>query len=243
MSLSKICCICGNEKALTEFDKSSATVYKPFCKDCRRKRRRDKYAVNNVEIRGKVYAWREKNPDKFRAIVTRSHQKRTASGYDKKLRLSEPGKQAARDAVKHALQTGALVKAERCEMCKSRKKELEAHHDSYLVADRLKVRWLCISCHRRFHRLHKATIYIPPIELFVEGVSDDVIKLAAENYRTKTIPDNLNDDERQVFHNVFAFLRGLNETIVSCSYGNVVKDINAFSVLTYRVFEEEINHE
>lgn len=57
-----------------------------------------------------------------------------------------PGKAAAHRAVKNALRSGKLARAN-CEACGAA--GAEAHHDDY--SKPLEVRWLCRSCHHRWH--------------------------------------------------------------------------------------------
>jgi hypothetical protein len=60
-------------------------------------------------------------------------------------------KNAARRAVRHALETGALKRLP-CERCGLPK--VEAHHDDY--SRPLAIRWLCHGCHSQHHRRAKA---------------------------------------------------------------------------------------
>src|SRR3990167_10399567 len=55
----------------------------------------------------------------------------------------------ARQNVAKALEGGQLVKALECEICGRGSRRLEAHHDDYSQA--LKVRWLCVACHLLIH--------------------------------------------------------------------------------------------
>lgn len=54
----------------------------------------------------------------------------------------------AREAVKYALRTGALVRPARCQQCGAPGKP-HAHHASYAPDQWLVVQWLCRACHRR----------------------------------------------------------------------------------------------
>jgi ribosomal protein S27AE len=60
-------------------------------------------------------------------------------------------KSRTHDAVKYAVKTGRLIKSP-CEQCNEVK--VQAHHDDY--SKRLIVRWLCVSCHKAWHRTNKA---------------------------------------------------------------------------------------
>lgn len=59
-------------------------------------------------------------------------------------------KKAARDAVKRAVDSGELIKPNRCQRCE-KEIHLEGHHEDY--SRPLEVIWLCILCHEmRHHR-------------------------------------------------------------------------------------------
>ena len=93
------------------------------------------YRENN---RGKVKktnaAYYQKNKDK---IVART----------KEYREQYPNKYKAHTAVNNAIQHGKLF-SEGCECCGA-DDNTHAHHDDYLKP--LDVRWLCSSCHRKWH--------------------------------------------------------------------------------------------
>lgn len=55
--------------------------------------------------------------------------------------------------VSRAIKSGQLVRPNACEQCGASKK-LDAHHDDY--GKPLQVRWLCASCHRRWHAKNTA---------------------------------------------------------------------------------------
>jgi hypothetical protein len=63
--------------------------------------------------------------------------------------------------VARALKTGELIAPERCEVCGRKpnplreriKRTIWAHHDDY--SKPLIVRWLCPSCHRKWHIRHQ----------------------------------------------------------------------------------------
>ncbi len=59
--------------------------------------------------------------------------------------------QMAQKRVERAIERGELVR-QPCEECG---KAAEAHHDSYLDDDLLKVRWLCHQHHRIWHRRNR----------------------------------------------------------------------------------------
>lgn len=60
----------------------------------------------------------------------------------------------AAKVIASALAKGELTRPEHCESCGKHKSEqgncsINAHHDDYHKP--LEVRWLCISCHKRWH--------------------------------------------------------------------------------------------
>jgi hypothetical protein len=66
-----------------------------------------------------------------------------------------PLKAKATYEVHVASKKGILIK-QPCETCGS-VEDIQAHHDSYYPNDWLRVRWLCTSCHRRWHSENKAS--------------------------------------------------------------------------------------
>jgi ribosomal protein S27AE len=60
----------------------------------------------------------------------------------------DPKRERANGLVYRAVKSGKLKKPTHCENC-GEAKRLVGHHDDYDKP--LDVRWLCLSCHRRFH--------------------------------------------------------------------------------------------
>lgn len=58
-------------------------------------------------------------------------------------------KRYARYAVKIAIKSGKLIRAEKCELCNEESPFIEAHHKDY--GDPLNVNWLCRTCHCKVH--------------------------------------------------------------------------------------------
>ena len=96
----------------------------------------------------------KRKPEKARAKEARYRAANTAAISARRRRyLAMNGhKKAARDAVRRAMLSGRLSRPGRCSSCRRACKP-HAHHDSYLPAAQLKVKWLCRSCHARWHRL------------------------------------------------------------------------------------------
>lgn len=129
----KVCTKCGEEKELGEFynNKGKKDGKQSQCKKCYRKYREENKEV--LSKRRKKY--REKN-------------KEALAKYFKKYAQENPHKCACRQMVKGAIALGLLVR-QPCELCCG--EPTEAHHDSYLPEHALVVRWLCKSCHGRYH--------------------------------------------------------------------------------------------
>lgn len=64
-------------------------------------------------------------------------------------RRQNPEKVAAHKIVADALKGGRVVNPGRCSSCGKISNYLDAHHDDY--SHPLKIRWLCIPCHRKAH--------------------------------------------------------------------------------------------
>ena len=64
-------------------------------------------------------------------------------------------KRAAIAILGRAIRDGRIKKPSSCSACnqKTTSRRLHGHHDDYTKP--LKVRWLCIPCHRRHHRLEQ----------------------------------------------------------------------------------------
>ena len=67
---------------------------------------------------------------------------------ERKLYLKNRIKYLARARVKYAINTGKIMKLEKCENCGSMGR-IHGHHESYKFP--LIVQWLCLKCHRFIH--------------------------------------------------------------------------------------------
>ena len=81
---------------------------------------------------------------------------------------------AARQAVRRALRSGALERPERCTECYT-ECHAEAHHWSYDPADHLRVTWLCRRCHYRADQIRMAD----PDAASMHGIIARMVGLAA----------------------------------------------------------------
>lgn len=84
---------------------------------------------------------------KYRAeIMPKEEQNAYGTGYDYAERLR---RKKAREIFNHYLRDNHIDRKP-CEICGAEKSE--AHHDNYDKP--LEVRWLCIKCHRKWHKEH-----------------------------------------------------------------------------------------
>lgn len=65
----------------------------------------------------------------------------------------------ARRAVQKAIREGRLVPSKVCEECGTSSVRIEPAHFNYVELER--VRWLCVSCHRRWDRIHPKGADLP----------------------------------------------------------------------------------
>jgi protein-arginine kinase activator protein McsA len=68
--------------------------------------------------------------------------------------------------IQKAVWERRLIRSYICEQCGS-KKSVHGHHDDYYKP--LKVRWLCASCHGKWHRDNKAKGY-PTFQYFGDEI-------------------------------------------------------------------------
>lgn len=68
--------------------------------------------------------------------------------YRKRWRIKNHHKHMAHKAVAKAIKRGTLVKPDACEKCGDTTSQIDGAHTDY--SQRLKVLWLCTSCHRIF---------------------------------------------------------------------------------------------
>lgn len=134
----KKCFKCERVKPLTDFYKhkgqKDGRVNK--CKEC-----------NKIDVRKN----REKNIDYYREY-DRARGNRQGYTYTANYRNKYPMKYAAHVIVGNAVRDGRIIKSYTCQECGDNHESIHAHHDDYAKA--LKVRWLCPSCHKKWHLLH-----------------------------------------------------------------------------------------
>lgn len=145
----KTCSTCGEEKEVTEYYKGYAKC-KACCYEVTQKYRaseRGKEVRRKETINARLSG--KKNERQKRYEVTEKGKLAAKKYYQSRYKTLE-GKlrESAKNAVRHALKTGKLVK-EPCFTCGS--EESVAHHSSYARDMRLVVTWLCTPHHNEIH--------------------------------------------------------------------------------------------
>ena len=140
MSHTKSCKGCGNLLPVDSFYRHNrmADGRLNFCVECV-KRRINEHRAENLERIQQYDRRRASLPERQSHLVDLRRRHR-----------SDPVRARATGLTTYAIKTGRLVRPSQCSECLHQCKP-EAHHDDY--SKPLDVRWLCRSCHCRFHRL------------------------------------------------------------------------------------------
>ena len=148
MILILICKACGASKPHDAYYAKDKT-----CKDCRKA----KVRANRLEKLEQYTAYergRAMNPERVaarRAYIQTDAGKESKRRTTLRYRKENPKKYAAHTAVGNAIRDGHLTKVDNCVECASGF-AVEAHHDDYDLP--LTVRWLCSTCHTKWHDEH-----------------------------------------------------------------------------------------
>jgi transposase-like protein len=125
------------------------------CKECV-KLRVHKYRDVNIDRIKEYDKKRSMTPSRVKA---RQEYVKTESGKKSRQRAKEnyknhfPMKHAAHILFRNAVRDKKIIRADFCSICKSTYK-VEGHHDDYTKP--LEVRWMCESCHKKWHRENNA---------------------------------------------------------------------------------------
>ncbi len=147
--MKRICSVCKQEKSLEDFYRSSVEKLgrEYRCKECS-KAKCKRYIEKDPEAwRKRSRDWREKkiaeNPNFYREKYR--HFEESNKRYSKKWRENNAEKHRAHSQVHWDKINGKIIKPEKCQLCLSEGKRLEAHHENY---DKPKdIQWLCKKCH------------------------------------------------------------------------------------------------
>lgn len=136
----KFCNTCETEKTKDSFHKRAASKdgLASRCKTCQK-------------VFDKARA-KDSHREEARRVYAQTDEGRLASNKAKaEYRKRNPNKSKAHAKVSYAIRAGRLFR-EPCEKCKS--EPSHAHHDDY--AKPLNIRWLCDTCHNKWHKNNKA---------------------------------------------------------------------------------------
>jgi len=160
----KICFKCKKEKHLDEFYKHKAMAdgHLNKCKECTKKD-----SIKNRSRNINYY----KEYEKSRAnLPHRLDARKTYSKTDKGLKArsrardtwlnKNPEKRIAHNILRRAIRARKILKSTKCQLCGASKSRIEGHHYDY--NEPLKVTWLCLSCHRLFHKTKSLANAQPP---------------------------------------------------------------------------------
>ena len=151
---SKYCRGCKRTRRPQSFYHSTRDGLSYRCRDCLKEERvknktalaaksRNYARANPEKVAAAMKAWKKKNARK----VSQDRQR-----IRKRLQGTEQGK--AYSAIRNAVYSGKLVKPDHCEDCGKElpPEALHGHHHDY--SDRLNVRWICVQCHGKEHRVY-----------------------------------------------------------------------------------------
>lgn len=149
-SKTKVCAKCKVEKPVDLFSlhKSRKGGRYPYCKECRKRHHSQIAALIAPKERVRRmenYARIKSNPSKYLRLLEQM------SVVNRRSRVAHPDRTYARMQVRNAVRNGVLIRPTSCSECNCECKP-HAHHDSYLLENALKVRWLCRKCHMAHHR-------------------------------------------------------------------------------------------
>lgn len=137
MVTEKKCFKCGITKVISEFyvHKMMLDGHLNKCKEC-----------TKLDVKTAYYLDHEKSKERERKRVRNYTAK---AEYGKRYKETFPMKRKAQYLVSNAIRDGRMSKGKECEICEA-KERIHAHHNDY--AKPLDVRWLCCTCHFKWHK-------------------------------------------------------------------------------------------
>lgn len=171
----KRCSRCGEEKALSEFNRNRAKKdgRQTYCRPCSNSNNREWYAENDDHHRENASRWARENRERKAAVQkdwqTRNRERfletsrRAAQRRRPRQRAAarkhyreNSAKTLARVKLYQAVRDGKVVRPDRCERCagtgqpfSNGRHPIEGHHHDY--SKPLDVEWLCFDCHTAIH--------------------------------------------------------------------------------------------
>lgn len=149
----KPCNTCKIPKELSEYHKNKASPdgHSHKCKACK-KIYAAKYFIDHSDII-KKYSSRPESKELIKAYLKSKDGKRSRAEINHRTNNKYPNSLKSTRAVTSAIKSGKLTRPNKCEECPSAT-NIQAHHDDYNKP--LDVRWLCIKCHRLWHKSNNA---------------------------------------------------------------------------------------
>lgn len=146
----KVCSKCRKEKPCDEFYENN--VHR--CKECIRSAVKAN-RLARIEYYRSFDKARASTPQRVKARVAYAKTPKGLVVHSKaKKKWTERNKEKrnAADVVNNAVRDGKLKKSCACENCGKSNCRIEGHHNDY--SKPLEVRWLCSSCHRKWHEMY-----------------------------------------------------------------------------------------
>lgn len=139
------CQVCEKPKQAESFYKNDKT-----CKECRKAAVKE-YRQKNIDKYREYDRQRASDPDRVNARVEYAKTERgkeAATKARKKWKQKNPVKRAAHVILGNAVRDGRVEKPSVCSVCGGGGR-IHGHHDDY--AKPLAVKWLCTTCHDKWH--------------------------------------------------------------------------------------------
>lgn len=155
-----------NSKCKECISKYSAMLYEKHA-EVLRKRSADYRSTDH----GKSVCTKYRSTDRAKELMRKAGRKFDSSEYGKRKRkeyrksdvgrkiqlecvkrhqADNPQQLRASSTVNNAVQSGRLIRPDKCSAC-GKSGTIDAHHHSYKEEDWLNVTWLCRKCHRQLH--------------------------------------------------------------------------------------------
>lgn len=151
----KACGACETVKPIDQFSRNRTRKdgRQNSCKACMAVRTKAWYRANKPRAAELQTRWREENRERTRELQRNERAEDPAGRRERERRVREkhPEKVNARQALRYAVRTGKVQKADSCERCgQPSDRSLHGHHRDY--SKPLEVEWLCWECHAEVHK-------------------------------------------------------------------------------------------